>query len=509
MFKILVAAIFLFLSACSHIKKEKLENKPNVILISIDSLRSDHVGCMGYSRNVTPQIDKICNEGIRFKNFFSTSYITPISEASVHTGLYPFQNGMISFSHLIHDELETMAEIFKKNGYATLAIGNSPEYNWNAPGVSFQRGFDEYKINFNYKNILDLSLLKEKVSKNKSGQFIWIPLGNAHAPYKPIEGYPFVDPAYQGPFLNYSFWGNAHYYYNNKLYKPNPKSELVYAGKQKEKKAIDQLSVNFSNKSVIKTSKQDMQHIINLYDQSILQADSEVGRIVEILKENNVYDNSIIIIQTEHGEDFNEHKYIAHYDIYDTTTHVPLIFKPHSNQATGRDTEDLTLASGVDILPSLVNYLKLTSRAQFSGRKDLFAEDQLAQESTEVYISRTPVWETSLEFKGSDFYDQLRYENQNGIYTDFGVRNKKWKVIHRRSRLIMSKFSYWQFLSGEKYDAPIFEIYNLENDPTEQKNISDWNSETQALKDKLLKWEKSMFQQTKIGKKIYELQEYR
>ena len=356
---------------------------------------------------------------------------------------------------------------------------------------------------------MDLSTLKERFSKNKSGQFVWVPLGNAHAPYKPIEGYPFLDPAYRGPFQRYSFWGNAHYYYNYKLYRPDPDNEIVYIGKKKKKTVIDELQADFSSQNFLKITDQDIQYVIDLYDQSILLADSEVGRIIDILKENNIYDNTIIIIQTEHGEDFNEHKYIAHYDIFDTTTHVPLIFKPLGHNSSDANKEEDAMVSGIDVLPSLVSYLKLNTQADFTGRNDIFLNREKLAKNTEVYISRTPIWETALGFKDNSFYDQLRYENQNGIYADFSIRNQNWKIIHRRSRLIMSKFSYWQILSGEKNDTPEYEIYDLQKDSTEQKILKNWNTETIELKNKLLSWEKYMFQQTKTGKKIYELQEYR
>lgn len=175
--KIKIKTLFLLLAALmlaiygivyfkDNIWKNAESQRPNVILISIDSLRADHLSAYGYSRKTTPNIDDLAKEGVLFKNYFSQSYLTPVSEMSVHTGMYPSSSGLIGFDTILPNNVLTLAQILKKYGYQSAAFGNSPEFIiFEALKDSFNRGFDSY----------DISIFREKMpdpEKEKVFNFI-------------------------------------------------------------------------------------------------------------------------------------------------------------------------------------------------------------------------------------------------------------------------------------------------------------------------------------------------
>ncbi len=102
-------------------RKRKHETTPNVILISIDTLRADHLSCYGYKRPITPNLDRLASEGILFKNAYSTAVWTPPAHASMLTGLYPSQHGVVHQNKLRSD-IQTVAEHLQRNGYHTAAL---------------------------------------------------------------------------------------------------------------------------------------------------------------------------------------------------------------------------------------------------------------------------------------------------------------------------------------------------------------------------------------------------
>ena len=94
----------------------------NVILVSVDSLRADHMGIYGYKRNTTPNFDALAKKGTLFKNYYSPSYITPVTEATVQTGLYPTSHGVTNFDSLLPKNRTLLPEYMKKLGFRTQAI---------------------------------------------------------------------------------------------------------------------------------------------------------------------------------------------------------------------------------------------------------------------------------------------------------------------------------------------------------------------------------------------------
>lgn len=500
-----------FLSAC---EKKITAKKYNVILISIDSLRRDHLGVYGYNRNTSPNIDELAQSSWLFKNYYSTDYLTPISERSVHTGIFPDR----VYSKEIKDKkIETLGHILKNYNYHRFAFGNSPEFQMlDEFKQLFESAFDVFKVRngrisnnrqFNWQMIS-----KVVAVHNDDPLFLWFALGNVHAPFGYLLPNKFADASYRGAFYGIQYFANMQYYYDGYVYDPRVKGKKFNLSfMNSENHLIDKVVTGKFPKKVTET---DLQYVRDLYDNGVAQVDDEVGHIIKILKDNNLYENSIIILQSEHGETLGERKYIAHTDIHDEMVHTPLII--HVPDTKPQVLED-KFVSGTDILPTVLDLLNIPfTKYKLDGEsiinKNSSDTISVKPNRDEVYAVRVPLWETSLavDTKNS-LFDQLReYQKMTGNdFNEYSIKDKKNKLIHRRARFAEMTYSAWTFISGKKLEIPEYEFYDEVNDPKELSPIVATGPAFEELKKKLLKFETDM-RPGGIGNAFHqELQDYR
>ncbi|MBI2108559.1 MAG: sulfatase [Parcubacteria group bacterium] len=510
---IITLSIFLFYS------KEKIVSQSsisclncNVILISLDSLRQDHLSLYDYSRKTSPRLDKWAQNAFIFDQHIVTSHITPVSEMSLHTSLYPSSSGVINFSTLLSENKKTLAEILKEYGYKTVAIGSSNEFvpKFEVMRKNFSRGFDRYltehlKESFNtekytteeiYTNFLpdikdwsDYSTIRDRRGlpldalsylRNTSGEkfFLWVPIGTIHWPYqgsninKPTY---FSDTLYDGIFKNDPLeWFMLSRVFNGYFY-PREKGELP--------QPLD---------------SKDIQFLHDRYDDGIFLVDQFLGELFSVLKETKLDKKTVIIISSEHGEDFGEHGYFAHYDIFDTQIRTPLVIK-FPNIKGRRIDEQI---SNIDILPTLLETLGIPIPNQVEGKSFfsfLFKED-VSPPREYAFIERTPLWEniiinnvTTLPTEEKEWLNEFKILDDKNSFKDIAVRTKDWKLIYRKSFDIQKRFSWWQHLSGKSTLFTEYELYNLIEDPNEKKNVFDQYPEIGlVLKEVLLTWDKQI-----------------
>lgn len=276
---ILIAAVIA--AAVYYRKQEQIKQTPprNVMLITIDTLRADHVGCYGYPHDTTPNIDSWAEKGAIFTNATSTVPLTLPSHSSIMTGQYPFAHGVRdNGGFYLGDKWKTLAEVLKGAGFNTGGFISAfvLDRRW---GIA--QGFDEYFDNFELSKYKMLSLDSVQrrgdetlshalawLDRNKSSRFFaWIHFYDPHTPYDPPE-----------PF----------------------KSEFGREGPY------------------------------GLYDGEIAFSDNLIGRIHDYLVKNKLLDQTLVVLMSDHGESLGEHEESTHgFFIYDATTHIPLIiWKP-------------------------------------------------------------------------------------------------------------------------------------------------------------------------------------
>jgi choline-sulfatase len=348
---------------------------PNVILITIDTLRADHVGCYGAAKVKTPTMDTLARDGILFEHAFSQVPLTWPSHAAILTGTYPFQNGVQDFTgHPLAPQFRTVAQAFKQAGYATGAVISSfvLDRSW-----GLGRGFDFYDDAFSATTFQqkDLGLVDRRASESvahaldwlkKNRQrpfFLWVHLYDPHSPYDAPE-----------PFAS--------------QYRDRP------------------------------------------YDGEIAYADHELGRLINWLKMNGLYDRSAIVFLSDHGESLGEHGEKEHgFFIYNSTVQIPLIIKPAAG--FGVKTGRLSVAAeSVAVAPTLL---------RLAGLNDSIEK----QFQTKDLLESSPAVQPA--------YSETFYP-----FSSFG-----WNPLHS---LETDRYHY--------IEAPVPELYDVVADPQEKNNIA-------------------------------------
>lgn len=474
LFLLLFVLLFVFLFLRS-------KTKYNVVLISIDSLRADHMSLYGYDRKTTPGIDDWAKNAFVSNNYFSTAYLTPVSEASVHTGFYPQGHQVINFESSLDKNKLTIAEILKSQGYQTAAFGSSPEFSPDTPiGKSFSRGFDTYNIdNFRHKTLPNINTIKNWLS-GKKNFFIWIPIGAVHFNYGSVPDH-FVDESYAGKLKGDSLgYYTLGFIFKDKIYRNS--DALVNSSVLKTTPTI-------KVENTLDLTKSDKDYIISKYDDGIFYVDNFLSQLFSYLKESGLEKNTIVIFQSEHGEDLDEHGTFMHYDIWDTNTKLPLVIKLPGTKAVSDD----QLISGVDLFSTLMDLLNLKYEKN-DGLSFASAVGGIsANRRSEVFISRVPLWERLGIIHAFVPYAQaVINDEKKGILEDFAIRNDRWKLIHRTARDAIKKYSWYSFVSKEVITPDEWELYDLSVDPLEQKNVFKLNKdsfEIQDLMEKLTNFE--------------------
>jgi choline-sulfatase len=296
----------------SHASAGQRMAPPDVFLITIDTLRADHVHCYGYDRVKTPALDALAKDGIRFAQAFTPSPITNTSHASILTGLLPGSHGVTDFGVPLSPAHKTLAELLRNQGYQTAAFIGAVILDSKTLAPGFDRGFDFYdnfpqppRTNSRWDRIERRGMevvqhAQTWLSRHPTGQrFVWLHLYDPHDPYVPPEPY-----------------------------------SRVYAD--------------------------------HLYDGEIAYADSALAKFIAYLKKIGRYEHSIIVVVGDHGEGLGEHNEDTHgIFLYDSTMHVPLIVKQGTEIQAGTVVSPQVMT--VDILPTILELVNAPALAKTDG----------------------------------------------------------------------------------------------------------------------------------------------
>ncbi|MGB9105542.1 MAG: sulfatase, partial [Terriglobales bacterium] len=255
-------------------KKPVARSHPNVLLVTIDTVRADHVGCYGATTVKTPVIDALARDGIVFERALSQVPLTWPSHVAILTGTYPFHNGVQDFTgQPLAADFRSVAQAFSDHGYATAAVISSFVLNrsW-----GLARGFAHYDDAFSGNAFLEsgVGLVERKAEESVNRSLAWF----HHRPAKP-----------------FFFW--LHLYDPHSAYDPPEPFHSQYRD--------------------------------HLYDGEIAYADAQLGRLIAWLKQNHLYDNTAVVLLSDHGESLGEHGEKEHgFFVYNATLRVPLVIKP-------------------------------------------------------------------------------------------------------------------------------------------------------------------------------------
>jgi arylsulfatase A-like enzyme len=302
----------------------------NVVLISLDSLRADHLGCYGYDRATTPNVDALAGQGVRFANAISTSSWTLPTHLTMFTSRYQLAHGVVQDTYALSPSVPTAGEIFKANGYTTAGFVSGP---YLAARYGYSRGMDVYE---------DLSASYDERAEARSA--IVAPKVNERA-------LDWLDTHKDDTFFLFLHYFDIHYDY----IPPPPYDTLFdphYKGTIDGRDFIERHDVN------PKMDKRDLEHIIALYDGEIRFTDEHVGQVLRKIDSLGLRDKTLVILVGDHGDEFFEHHNKGHHrTLYDEVLRVPLIVRLPDGSHAGTVVDDLT--SLVDLLPTMLDVTKV------------------------------------------------------------------------------------------------------------------------------------------------------
>jgi len=308
--------------------------KPNVVLILVDTLRADHLGCYGYQHNVSPNIDRLAAQSKVFTRCYSVAPWTLPSMVSIITSLYPEVHGVKTEKDRLGDKGTVLAEVLRGHGYSTGAVVTSSFLTgtWN-----FDRGFDFFS---------------KKPASGHSG------VTSAAATY---HGRKFLKEQAKTPFFLMMHYFDPHteYIEHGKF---DFTSALGYKGPLEQGMPIIDVWPLINKKLM---TDDDTAFLKALYDSEIAFTDACIGGLLETLKEMGVFENTLIILTSDHGEEFMDHGGLEHSrTLYEELIHVPLIIKmPNSSQP-----ESLSIVVSVlDVFPTALDALSLPAQPGVFG----------------------------------------------------------------------------------------------------------------------------------------------
>jgi arylsulfatase A-like enzyme len=410
-------AIFIFLT-----KEKQLEQRPNIVIINIDSLRASRMGIYGYEKNTTPFLDSLFKKGVVFENAITPAYLTFQTNAAIFSGLYPSKNNVMQWTTPIKETLTLLPKILSFYGYQTAAFV-SPSM-WEKFGWSKQ--FDSYTLNTKMKNVGITKTHTADWMKHASSSrpfFLFWHVYDVHSPYEYANN-EFITSPYTGVFAATSTRWN---------WEGQSTTTMV------TKRSVENMNATTSH---VLTSE-DIEYLKGAYDSGIRHVDTQLQEFFMSIQNEPWYKNTIFIISAEHGDDLKEHGFMFHRDLYDVNTRVPLaIIGPGLSPMRIKESVNV-----MDIMPTAVALSGNPIPQNIDGI-NLLPLIKGGSLSRDIFTERPP-------------------------FDEYSIRRGEWKYILRNpyKKDDMSLYDNWmrRLISYEPMTGD--ELYNIKNDPDEQKNL--------------------------------------
>ncbi len=420
----------------------------NIILIVIDALRPDHLRANGYYRNTSPNIDKVLEEGTLFLNTYCTLPRSDPSITSMLTGMYPHSHGVrLVSNNKINPSITMLSEILQSHGYKTAFIKPGT-----IPSEGADRGFTDYdKVEWKIKNKIKRGIYKithkgnflgfaeqrfstaiDWVKKNSDKKFfLVIHTTDMHWPYSIPKPYDDIfDPNYKGNHL-FSNLGDG---------------------------AISRGDLAFGVK---KLPQEEIDHAIAHYDGGIRYIDAQLKRFLDVLKMENFYDDTLLLIVSDHGEHFGEHEYYFQHggSLYEPSLKSTLYFRYPKKIPQNKKIE--SRVQTLDIMPTILDIVDIPLVDKVEGVSLL-----------PLILGKTTQVRDYIFAEGAEEH----FKQNKRIYFK-GVKGK-WRTM------IVGD---WKIIYIPHPENDIFELYNLKDDPEEKNNLIEKEKEkTEEMKKKIL-----------------------
>lgn len=343
-------------------------NRPHIVLVSIDTLRADHLSAYGYPKQTSPRLDALAREGVLFVDAMSHSTWTLPAHVSMFTGLDPAAHGVLAREHRIQPYHHTLAERLREAGYATSAwVGTR---NWGFVGAvyGFDAGFDRFLHYPHPKRFRSARLLR-------AFDDLWhstVERGVGNASDQITSVIHWLSLEHEAPVFTFVHLYDVHSKSAKLPYEaPPPFRDMFCEGDPGEVDlcddglcASDRL-LDIARGWLEPMDEAEIEWARCLYDGGIRYADHEVGRLVDAIDALGIRDETIVIVTSDHGEGFFEHGYPLHSTLHQEVTRIPLIIRS-PGAAVGKRASGVVRQS--DLLPTVLDLAGLPIEGDVQGR---------------------------------------------------------------------------------------------------------------------------------------------
>jgi len=448
-----VALLLLFtfaVSGCTQTeKRDEAAKRPNVIVILTDQHNPNAISAHGNKYLSTPNLDYLVNNGISFANSYCTTPVCGPSRSSLITGLMPHNTGVDYNGDSMKDGVKNLGEILSTEGYETVWAGK-----WHIPGSYPQRKDIDtlagFKVIDFYENdkpwdlgadtdgpLADATVEYIQQYSGEKPLLMYVQFHNphdiCHFPRKP-ENYPNVGPDVALPPLpaNHAIDPNEPEMIANSRFRDHYGDELLLSQGNDETRWRNYLWYYYRNTEMV---------------------DAEIGKVLDALRAKGMDENTIIVVSADHGDGMAEKKWAAKLSLYDGPAKVPfVVYYKDKVKATGVDNR--LVVSGADVVPTILDYIGVTSNIAFDG------------------VSRRP------------YIDSNKYDSAGFVVTELAVDPFDKSLTGRMIRNSRYKYNYYS--KGERNE----ELFDMVNDPLEMSNLAgdeDYLSVKTELKGQLKK----------------------
>jgi arylsulfatase A-like enzyme len=356
---------------------------PNLLLISIDTLRADHLGCYGYMRPTSPFLDRLASQGVLFEQAHTTAPWTLPSHVSMFTGLYPSQHGVMTEDHALPAEVPTLAEVLRGRGFSTAGFVSGI---YLRPRFGLARGFDHYLVVPTRAKDGDSGTSLDSTDRVSEAGLEWL----VKQPKRP-------------------FFLFLHYFDVHSDYRPDPRFAALFGKPYQGPVDGTSRQLRAVARGKIRLDAEDRARLVDLYDAEIRQFDQALEAIFARLDERGELERTIVAVTSDHGEEFFDHGGVLHGRThYQELMRVPLILVGPGIPRNLRVGAPVSL---VDLVPTLLMLTGVETGPAVSGQ-DL-----------------GPLWTVADDDGGERSVFAEANRTFEGISPQRVVRRGRWKLV--------------------------------------------------------------------------------
>ncbi|MFT5285145.1 MAG: arylsulfatase A-like enzyme [Planctomycetota bacterium] len=430
-------AFALLLSGC---QQEATERSDDILLVTIDTLRSDFVSAYGYPRKSTPNLDALAEQGALFERHFTTIATTAPAHATMFTGLYAREHGLTKNGQLLGSELPNLPEILNDRGYRT---GASIGARILGSKHGFARGFESFDEDFGptvlrpagksgkyeryAESVIDraIGILEQP---DERPLFLWVHLYDPHDPYQPPQPSPL-----------------------------HPERELNFFRKRAEPSA--------------EYNRDILSKMLAGYEAELTYVDGQFGRLLTAWESRATGPDSLVIVTSDHGEGLGEHRYQGHgFLLYEEQVNIPLIIRYQPVIESGLRIASTT--STIDLPATILELIGIGNLPEIKGRS-LISLSGASMRNRDAFAERRHFKDTDLQRS-----DALRKLIKNFARQPIGSVGEKCILVREN----------WKFVWN---DNGRHELFDLAADPREEHNLyADKPERASEMQSAIEQWRK-------------------